>query len=312
MGSPESTSDLTRLRGADVEGAHGMQIVTDSGVDLTLTPGEQRELNIRVVPLVVSLEGKSYREGLDITPDEFYEKLSATNALPTTSQPSPGDFAVVYRELAASDPSILSIHMSSGLSGTLNSARTAAASVPGAKVTIVDTKTLSVGAGLQVEAAARALRAGWPLDAVLAMVHRLQQASHTLFTLRELKYLIHGGRISHMKGLIASVLDIKPLIGVENERGTYEQMGQQRTFSAALRGLAELLVKWIPRGSAVRAQVAHARNPQAAQELVQNVSRVFECTWRATARLSLVLGAHTGPSMVGVVVTPQSAFADLP
>lgn len=289
-----------------------MQIVTDSGVDMMLTPDERRDLHIHVVPLVVSLDGKSYREGLDITPDEFYEKLSATDALPTTSQPSPGDLAAVYRELAASDPSILSIHISSGLSGTLNSARTAAASVPEAKITIVDTKTLSVGAGLQVEAAARALRAGWSLDAVLAMVQRLQQASHTMFTLKELKYLIHGGRISHMKGLIASLLDIKPLIGVENERGTYEQMAQHRSFPSALRGLAELPAKWIPKGSAVRAQVAHACNPEAAAELVENVSRLFDCTWRATTRMSLVLGAHTGPSMVGVVVTPQSAFADVP
>ncbi len=289
-----------------------MQIVTDSGVDMMLTPDERRDLHIHVVPLVVSLDGKSYREGLDITPDEFYQKLSATDALPTTSQPSPGDLAAVYRELAASDPSILSIHISSGLSGTLNSARTAAASVPEAKITIVDTKTLSVGAGLQVEAAARALRAGWSLDTVLAMVQRLQQASHTMFTLKELKYLIHGGRISHMKGLIASLLDIKPLIGVENERGTYEQMGQHRSFPSALRGLAELPAKWIPKGSAVRAQVAHACNPEAAAELVENVSRLFDCTWRATTRMSLVLGAHTGPSMVGVVVTPQSAFADVP
>lgn len=289
-----------------------MQIVTDSGVDMTLTPDERRDFHIHIVPLVVSLEGKSYREGIDITPDEFYQKLSASNAMPTTSQPSPGDFEAVYRDLAAADPEILSIHMSSGLSGTVNSARLAAASLTEAKVTVVDTKSLSVGAGLQVEAAARALRAGRSLDAVLAMVQRLQQASHTLFTLRELKYLIHGGRISHMKGLIASLLDIKPLIGVENKRGTYEQMGQHRSFPSALRGLAELPAKWIPKGSAVRAQVAHACNPEAAQELVENVSRLFDCSWRPTVRMSLVLGAHTGPSMVGVVVTPQSAFADVP
>jgi fatty acid-binding protein DegV len=89
-------------------------------------------------------------------------------------------------------------------------------------------------------------------------------------------------------------------------------MGQQRTFPSALRGLAELPAKWISKGSAVRAQVAHASNPEAAQELVQNVSRLFDCTWRATAQISLVLGAHTGPSMVGVVVTPQPAFVDVP
>lgn len=289
-----------------------MNIVTDSGVDLSLTPDERRDLKIHVVPLVVSLEGKAYREGMDISTDEFYRRLAESNAMPTTSQPSPGDFAAVYRELAATDPEILSIHISSGLSGTVNSARIAAASVPEAKVTVIDTKTLSVSAGWQVEAAARALRAGRPLEAVLAMVQRIQQQTHTMFTLKELKYLIHGGRISHMKGLVASLLDIKPLIGVENERGTYVQMGQQRTFSAALRGLAELPAKWVPRGSAVQAQVAEAWNPEGAQELMQNVSRVFECTWRATGRLSMVLGAHTGPTMVGVAVAPLATFADVP
>jgi DegV family protein with EDD domain len=289
-----------------------MHIVTDSGVDLALTSEEQQALNIRVVPLVVNLDGQTYREGVDITTDEFYQRLVETKAMPTTSQPSPGDIAAVYRELAADDPEILSIHISSGLSGTYNSACTAAASVPEAKVTLVDTKTLSAGAGWQVEAAARSLRAGWPLESVLAMVRRIQEQTHSIFTLQELRYLIHGGRISHMKGLIASVLDIKPMIGVENERGTYVQMGQARSFAAAIRGLAELPTKWFPKGSALRAQVAHASNPDGAQELLQNVSRLFECTWRATGRLSMVLGAHTGPTMVGLVIAPLSTFADIP
>lgn len=289
-----------------------MHIVTDSGVDLSLSPEELRALRIHVVPLTVQLEGQSYREGVDISADEFYRRLAGSGAMPTTSQPSPGDFESVYQELAAVDPEILSIHLSSGLSGTLNSARTAAQAVPAARVTLVDTKTLSAGAGWQVEAAARALKAGWPVQAVLDMVRRIQQQTHSFFTLRELKYLIHGGRISHMKGLIASVLDIKPMIGVENERGTYVQMGQARSFAAAIRGLAELPGKFIPKGSAVRAQVAHASSPEAAEELRQAAAKLFECTWRATGRLSMVLGAHTGPSMVGLAVAPQAAFADVP
>ena len=289
-----------------------MHIVTDSGVDLGLSPEEQRALRIRVVPLSVQLEGRSYREGVDITSDEFYRRLAETGAMPTTSQPSPGDFETVYRELAAEDPEILSIHISSGLSGTFNSARTAAAALPSARITLVDTKTLSAGAGWQVEAAARALKAGLPLQSVLDMVRRIQEQTHSFFTLRELKYLIHGGRISHMKGLIASMLDIKPMIGVENERGTYVQMGQARSFAAAIRGLAELPAKFIPKGSAVRAQVAHASNPEGAEELRQAAAKLFDGTWRATGRLSMVLGAHTGPSMVGLAMAPLTTFADVP
>ena len=289
-----------------------MQIVTDSGVDLGLTSQEREELHIRIVPLVVTLNGRSYREGVDITPDEFYQLLAATEALPTTSQPSAGDFAEVYRELAASAPSILSIHISSGLSGTYSSATTAAAAVPEAQITLVDTKTLSVGAGWQVEAAARALRAGWPLNAVLAMLKRIQEQTQSLFTLKELKYLIHGGRISHMKGLIASALDLKPMIGVENTNGTYVQLGQARSFGGAVRGLVEQIMRSHPQGSALRVQVAHSSNPEGAEQLRQRVGEVFDCKWLPTGRLSLVLGAHTGPSMVGIAFAPQSVFADVP
>ena len=137
-----------------------MHIVTDSGTDVMLSAEERAELNIHVVPLVVTLDGVSYREGLDITPIDFYKKLEAGGGLPVTSQPSMGDFAETYRRLAATDPDILSIHISSGLSGTLNSARSAADLVPEANITHIDCKTLSAGAGWQVATAARAIRPG--------------------------------------------------------------------------------------------------------------------------------------------------------
>ena len=138
-----------------------MQIVTDSGTDINLTPEEMKELNIHVVPLVVTLDGNSYREGLDIEPGLFYDKLDSSGDMPTTSQPSAGDFANLYRELARTDPDILSVHMTSGLSGTYTSAVQGAALVPEANVTLVDTKTLSAAAGWQVKAAAKAIKSGW-------------------------------------------------------------------------------------------------------------------------------------------------------
>lgn len=143
-----------------------MQIVTDSGTDLGLTPAQAAELNVHIVPLVVTLEGKSYREGVDIKPEEFYPLLEKANSMPITSQPPAGEFADLYRRLAAKDPDILSIHMTSGLSGTYNSALAGAELVPEANVTHVDTKTLSAVAGWQVEAAARASKAGWALDKI--------------------------------------------------------------------------------------------------------------------------------------------------
>ncbi|MBN1668891.1 MAG: DegV family EDD domain-containing protein, partial [Anaerolineales bacterium] len=107
-----------------------MQVVTDSGTDTGLTTTQTAELGIHIVPLVVTLDGKSYREDIDIQPGPFYDLLAASNSLPVTSQPSAGDFAAVYRQLAQDDPDILSIHMSSGLSGTYNSALAGAEMVP--------------------------------------------------------------------------------------------------------------------------------------------------------------------------------------
>ena len=288
-----------------------MQIVTDSGTDVWLPPEQVAELNIHIAPLIVTLEGKSYREGVDIQPDEFYRLLAATDSLPITSQPSAGVFAEIYRRLAVTDPDILSIHMTSGLSGTFNAAQAGAKLVPEANVTLVDTKTLSAAAGWQVEAAARAARAGWPKEQVLALMERIGTASESMYTLKELKYLIHGGRISHMKGLIASVLNLKPLIGVEKVNGTYVQLGQVRTFKRAVKGLVDLMAQQHAPGSALRVQVLHAHNPEGAAMLRDLVDQRFDCTWLPVGPMSLVLGAHTGPSMVGVGYASLAAFPDM-
>ena len=289
-----------------------MQFVTDSGTDLSLSPEQLAELNIEVVPLTVTLEGKSYHEGVDIEPGEFYRLLEASDSLPVTSQPSAGEFAEIYRRLAAKDPDILSIHMTSGLSGTFNSAVQGAELVPEANVTHVDTKTLSAAAVWQVEAAARAVKAGWSKERALALMERIGAASDSLYTLKELKYLIHGGRISHMKGLIASLFNIKPLIGVEKVNGTYVQQGQVRTFKRAVQGLADIVTKQHPAGSALRIQVLHSYNPEGASMLREILDQLFDCTWRPVGPMSLVLGAHTGPSMVGVAYAPRETFADIP
>ena len=289
-----------------------MQIVTDSGVDLLLPQAQLAELNIHVVPLVVTLDGKSYREDVDIQPAEFYSLLAGTDSLPVTSQPSAGDFAETYRSLAATDPEILSIHMTSGLSGTFNSAQTGASMVPEANITLVDTKTLSAAAGWQVEAAARAAKAGWSVEQILELMERLGAASESAYTLKELKYLIHGGRISHMKGLIASLLNLKPLIGVEKVNGTYVQLGQTRSFKRAVKGLADRIAQEHAPGSALRVQVLHSQNPEGAAMLREFIDQRFDCSWLPGGTLSLVLGAHTGPSMVGVAYAPLSAFTDIP
>ena len=289
-----------------------MQVVTDSGTDVCLSDEQLAELNIHILPLIVTLDGKSYHEDVDIQPGEFYRLLAATDNLPITSQPSAGEFAEVYRRLADTDSDILSIHMTSGLSGTFNSAQAGAKLVPEANITLVDTKTLSAAAGWQVEAAARAVKAGWSKEQILALMERISAASDSIFTLNELKYLIHGGRISHMKGLVASILNIKPLIGVEKVKGTYVQLGQIRTFKRGVQGLVDLMTKQHAPDSALRVQVLHSYNPEGAAMLRELIEQRFDCTWLPVSPMSLVLGAHTGPSMIGVAYAPLSAFSEIP
>ena len=289
-----------------------MQIVTDSGTDLNFTPEQAAEFNVHIVPMHVTLDEKSFREGVDIQPQDFYQLLAETDSLPITSQPSAGEFADLYRRLATKDPDILSIHMTSGLSGTYNSALAGAEMVPEANVTHVDTKTLSAAAGWQVEAAARAVKAGWAKDQILPLIQRISHASESIYTLNELKYLIHGGRISHMKGVIASLINIKPIIGVEKENGTYVQLAQVRTFKGALKGLVNQMLRKHESGSELKVQVLHSMNPEGASMLREEIDKVFKCSWLPIGPMSLVLGAHTGPSMVGVGYAALEVFEDIP
>ncbi len=283
-----------------------MQIVTDYAADISL---EQLEgLEVHYLPLTVTIDGKIYRSGVDITPDEFYELQATAKEIPTTSQPSPGDFADLYRSLAEKDPDILSIHISSGLSGTVNAARIGASMAPEANVAIYDTKTLSGAQGWHVEMAAKAVRAGWDKSRILSMLEQVTELTETLFTLSTLKYLIHGGRISHLKGLLASVLNIKPIISVEKEGGTYVTRGQARTITNAIDKLADIVASTYPLQTAMRMQILHSQFPTGAARLQERLDSIFKCNWLPQGPIAPVLGAHTGRGLVGVVFAPEALF----
>ncbi|MEP7292642.1 MAG: DegV family protein [Chloroflexota bacterium] len=287
-----------------------MQIVTDGAADITAE--QQQGLKIHFVPISFTLDGKSYRSGVDIQPDEFYRLIESTPSFPTTSQPSPGEFAELYQELAKSDPEILSIHVSSGLSGTVNAARLGASLAPEAKVTFYDTRNLSGAQGWQVVAAARAAQAGWEMQRILSILPGLTAATDTLYTLATLKYLIHGGRISHIRGLFGSLLDIKPIIGVNKEDGKYVQRGSGRSLRKSIPSLVDVVARQHPPGSELRVQVLHGNNEEGAALLREKFESTFRCTFLPTSPIAPVLGAHTGSGLVGAAYAPQAAYADLP
>ena len=283
-----------------------MKIVTDSGADLSYD--QCQALGVEMVPLKVSVEGKTYLSGVDLLPDAFYDLLDKTDEMPITSTPSIGEFVEVYERVAKIDPEILSIHISSGLSGTFSTAVTAANMVKNAKITLVDTLTLSAGMAWQLEAAVKALKGGLPLEKILSLVKQIQQASTGIFTLPELKYLIAGGRISHLKGLLASVLGIKPIIRVSNTDGKYYDVGKKRSFLKAIEAIPEIISKGISQGTKVRTQLCHAGNLDGGQFLVNAMNAMFDCDWLPPSSIGTALGAHTGRGMVGVIVASQSDY----
>jgi DegV family protein with EDD domain len=284
-----------------------MQLVTDSAADLSSQQVD--ELGCHVVPLTISLDGKLYQSGVDLQPAEFYALLGKTESFPFTSQPSAGDFADLYRRLAKDDPEILSIHISSGLSGTLNAARLAADLVPEARVTYFDSLTLSCPLGWMVEAAGRLIRAGWSVEAILERLRLIQTRTQGYFTLNSLKYLVHGGRISHLKGLMASLLKIRPIIGPEKEHGTYFSFAQEITLSRALQRIPEIVAKQFAPGSPLRVQLLHGQNPEGVEILSQLMMEKFDCSFDPVAVVAPVLGAHTGPSIIGLAVGDPQVFA---
>lgn len=287
-----------------------MQIVTDRGSDFS--PAQLASLNIHFVPMRLTLDGKTYSSGEDLSAEEFYDLIQQTESFPTTSQPAAGEFAEIYRTLARTDPEILSIHISSGLSGTMDSARAGAAMVPEARVTFWDTKTLSCPEAWQVEAAARALKAGWSLDRIFKSLEVIRQKCEGIYSLDTLKYLIHGGRISHLKGLLASLLHIRPVIGVEKESGKYYTLGQERLMKKALQKIVDIITGLYPEGTQIRVQLLHGKNPDAVEILRGLLSNQFECYWTPLVHVAPVLGAHTGESLVGLSVGPADIFKEIP
>ncbi len=288
-----------------------MQIVTDAGADLS--PAQTEGLEFAAVPLTFTLEGKTYRSGVDIGPQAFYDLIAATLAFPTTSQPAPGEFADVYRRLAAAgDPEILSIHISSGLSGTLSAARLGAQQVPEAHVTFIDSLTLSGAQGWLVEAACRMKEASWSLARIIPVLESIRAVTETFYTVETLRYLEHGGRISHLQALLGQVLNLKPVIGVEKKHGTYVVHARERSVKRAVERIVEIIATHFHAAGPLRVQVLHGHNAAAAAALMALIGRRFSAHFLPIGPIAPVLGAHTGPGLVGVCVAPMSVFESIP
>jgi DegV family protein with EDD domain len=279
-----------------------MIVVTDSAADLTRD--EVKEHDIKIAPLQIQFpDGGISAE--EITPDDFYRRMKSMEPeLPTTSQPSAGAFAELYRDLASLKQGILSIHISSGLSGTLESAQLGARQVPEVDVTHVDTLTLSGGQRYQVLAAVQAIKAGMDREGIIERLDKIRAATETIYTLETLTYLARGGRIGRVQALAGSLLKIKPIIKVDKADGKYSTVGKERTIPKALEAIREHLVGVYGSETALRVSVMHGQFAEQAKVLQDMLSEKLNVAKSEILRISPVLGVHTGPGVVGAAVVP--------
>ncbi len=229
---------------------------------------------------------------------QFADQLKVGDVHPSTSQPTVNDFRQMY-ELFAGRP-ILSIHISEGLSGTVNAARQAAAQLPNQSITVHDSKTISAALGLQVLTAARAAQAGTTVEQILPLLEKTYAAGNLLFTLDDLSYLVKGGRIGSVQYAIAQTLHIKPIITVSkagDTRGTYITAGRIRSLNKAVDAFVAHVRADVGEGSKLRAMIFHGmgNTPELAARIGDQLKQHFDCVFLTTAYSTPVLGVHVGP-----------------
>jgi fatty acid kinase fatty acid binding subunit len=275
--------------------AENTAIVVDSTADFPEAP--HRFPGWRVVPLYVRFGDESYRDYVDLGPDAFYAKLRTAADLPTTSQPTPADFLSTYEQLADYER-IYSIHISGKLSGTVESARTAAAEAGADRIRIVDSDTASAAIAMVGLAVQRRLERGTTDEEIDELVARFRGENGLLFTVDTLEFLARGGRIGRARAFAGQVLNVKPILGIqEGEVVPLKRVrGNQKAFMEFVRAFRESS----PEGPGLRVGIAHAVAAERAEALAEMVRRERpEAEIEITTTLGAVIGTHAGPGTVG-------------
>ncbi len=278
-----------------------VKLVTDSTADLP--ESLVRKHGLTVVPLHVHFGEEDYRDGVDIWASEFYYKLETGGVLPHTSQPSPGDFLKVYEALTADGSEVVSIHLSRALSGTWQSAEMALDMLARPVVTVVDTASASLGIGLVVLEAARRVAEGASRQEVAEAARRASERLVLFFVVDTLEYLQKNGRLGRASALLGSLLNIKPLLTLQD--GVVTPVEKVRGKSKAVERMFELLRQKVGR-KAARFAVVHADRPEEALSLVERVKREFACSEPPlTGDIGPVIGSHVGPGTLGLIALPE-------
>ncbi|MFN2464880.1 MAG: DegV family protein [Candidatus Dormibacteria bacterium] len=275
------------------------RLVTDSTSDLP--DAVAAELGITVVPLKVHFGSEEFRDRMDLDDQQFFEKLDGVTELPKTSQPSPGEFLEVYRNIPAGE-SIISVHLAEQLSGTYHSAQLAAQELPDRDIRVIDGGNVTAGLGLQVLAAADMIKAGRSADEIETELRGLYDRTQLLAILDTLKYAIMGGRVSRLQGTIGGMLRLKALMLVD--RGVIHRLPPARTWSQAYQKIVEYIRE---KGGAERIGILDALAPESRVALRAELEKAFPDTPIFEAKLGAVIGTHAGPGAVGCAFIARKA-----
>jgi len=267
-------------------------IVTDSTCDL---PQEIIHKNkISVIPLFIHMGSKDFRDGIDLTRHEFYERIPGFKHAPTTAAPGPDVFCQVYEKLAvAGATQILSIHISNRLSAIVDIARSAGKETTAAQVTVFDSRQLSLGTGFEVLTAAQAAAQGHSIDEILSILEEQIARTHVFAALDTLEYLKRSGRMNFAMSTLGNILHIKPLLKMYDGNPTSERV---RTRKGAHKRLIELLDEYYP---FEQVAVVHSHAFDRAQALLQEVRGILPSGDIWIEEINPVLGAHLGPGVLG-------------
>jgi DegV family protein with EDD domain len=271
-------------------------VVTDSTADL---PRELVErYGIHVVPQILIMGDQTWRDGVDIDPPTFYQLLRTSSHFPASSQPSVVSFQELFTQLSQEAEGIVAVLISDELSGTLNSARMAAESLPDIPIEIIDTRSVSLQLGFIVLAAARAAAAGGDLATVAGVARALIGQVHVYFVVDTLEYLHRGGRIGAAAKLFGTALNLKPVLEIRD--GIVQPVTRVRTRRKALGKVQELLQEQVAEGTPVRMAVLHVAAPEDAARLREELEARFHPIEMIESECGPVIGTHAGPGTVGV------------
>ena len=275
--------------------ADNTAIVLDSTADFP--EAAERFANWRVVPLYVNFGTESFRDGVDLTASQFYERLRTASELPTTSQPTPADFLACYEELGGYER-ILSLHIAAKLSGTFQSAGTAANMLGDGRVRTIDTETASAAIAILGMAIQRRLERGTSDEEVDALVASFRRDNGLLFTVDTLEFLARGGRIGRAAAFAGTLMHVKPILAIRD--GEVLPVKRVRGNQKAMQEFVEALTSQTRDEPGLRVGIAHAAAPERGVELVKMVRHLRpQATVEIETMLGAVIGAHSGPGAVG-------------